>query len=84
VDRVRTEYLEMPGMTLSAIQIQRLCGMETSDCRAVLEALVEAGFLSSTADGIYARATDTSRGRATSARTKFAAIALATSRRRAS
>jgi hypothetical protein len=55
VQRIRAEYLEMPGLTLRPEQVQRLCGVERALCESVLEALVESGFLSRRADGAYAR-----------------------------
>lgn len=55
VQRVRAEYLEMPGLALRCEQIQRLCGVDTAVCESVLKALVESGFLSQRADGAYAR-----------------------------
>jgi len=58
VNRVRAEFLEMPGLRLSAEQIQRLCGIEEHLCVAVLDALVEARFLSANANGTYTRATE--------------------------
>ena len=39
-------------------QVQRLCGVEHGICRAVLDALVEAGVLCVKPDGAYARLTD--------------------------
>ena len=53
VERLRAEYLEMPGMTLKPEQIQRLCGIEPSMCKEALEALVEAKFLRVKSDGSY-------------------------------
>jgi hypothetical protein len=55
VQRIRAEYLEMPGITLRAEQVQRLCGMDSALCESVLAALVESGFLSKRADGAYGR-----------------------------
>lgn len=55
--RIRGEYLEMPGLRLTLEQAQRLCGVERMLCRMVLDALVEAKFLSLTPDGHYARLT---------------------------
>jgi len=55
--RVRAEYLEMPGLRLTAEQVERLCGIERTLCQAVLDSLVEAKFLSVGADGIYGRPT---------------------------
>ncbi len=55
LQRIRAEYLEMPGLSLSSEQVQRLCGMDSALCASVLEALVETGFLSRRSDGAYAR-----------------------------
>ena len=55
LQRIRSEYLEMPGLTLRPEQVQRLCGVDSADCQSVLEALVESGFLSKRSDGAYAR-----------------------------
>jgi hypothetical protein len=57
-ERIRAEYLEMPGMNLTSDQVARLCGMERSACQTVLDALVEAKFLTLTTDGTYVRRTD--------------------------
>ena len=56
--RLRAEYLEMPGLRLRTEQVQRLCGIEPRVCQSVLDALVDAGFLSVTSSGHYARVTD--------------------------
>ncbi len=58
IDRLQAEFLEMPGLRLTAGQIQRLCGIERLRCQAVLDALVDRKFLRSNADGTYMRATD--------------------------
>jgi hypothetical protein len=58
LQRLRSEFLEMPGMRLTAAQTQRLCGIDEGLCMAVLDALVDARFLRRNADGSYARATD--------------------------
>ena len=55
LQRIRSEYLEMPGLTLRPEQVQRLCGVDSADCQSVLEALVESGFLSRRSDGAYGR-----------------------------
>jgi hypothetical protein len=57
-DRIRAEYLEMPGMRLTAPQVQRLSGVDVSVCRLVLEDLVRAHFLSAGHDGSYSRAAE--------------------------
>jgi len=57
-DRVRAEYLEMPGLRLTLPQAQRLCGIEAQVCRQILESLVGERFLVLKPDGTYARVTD--------------------------
>jgi hypothetical protein len=58
LNRLRAEFLEMPGMHLKLEQVQRLCGLERALCQAVVDSLVEARFLCASADGQYARVTD--------------------------
>jgi hypothetical protein len=58
LERVRAEYLEMPGMRLTARQVQRLCGVEAADCLSALDALVARKFLCVNRDGTYARSAD--------------------------
>ena len=58
LNRLRTEFLEMPGMRLKPEQVQLLCGVERRLCQTVLDSLVEAKFLRVSANGQYARATD--------------------------
>jgi response regulator of citrate/malate metabolism len=58
LERLRAEFLEMPGLRLTADQVHRLCGVERMTCRAVLDALVDEKFLCAKADGTYARITD--------------------------
>jgi hypothetical protein len=58
LERLRAEYLEMPGMKLRIEQVQRLCGIEPPMCRLVLDALVKERFLCLKPDGTYVRATE--------------------------
>jgi hypothetical protein len=55
--RLRAEYMEMPGLRLKARQVQRLCGIDQTICQSVLDALVDARFLSVKSDGSYTRVT---------------------------
>ena len=55
VQRVRGEYLEMPGLSLTERQAARLWHLEPEACRALFKALVESGFLRHTPRG-YVRA----------------------------
>ena len=57
-ERLRAEYLEMPGLRLKLPQVQRLCGIEEMVCQIVLDSLVEAKFLCRKSDGCYARLTE--------------------------
>jgi hypothetical protein len=57
-DRIRAEYLEMPGMRLTPEQVRRLSGVEMAVCRRILDDLVRAKFLRARADGSYIRRTD--------------------------
>lgn len=54
--RVRAEYREMPGLSLTAAQAQRLWGVERRTCEAVLAYLIESRFLRRTDRGLFVRA----------------------------
>ena len=58
LQRLRGEFLEMPGLRLTVQQVQRLCGVDPAICQAILDALVEAKFLCIKRDGSYGRLTD--------------------------
>ena len=58
LERIRAEFLEMPGLRLTVGQAERLCGVDRELCKAVLDALVDARFLCVKSDGAYARLTD--------------------------
>jgi hypothetical protein len=60
LQRLRGEFLEMPGLQLTLRQIQRFCGIEEHECKAALDALVRAKFLCLKRDGTYARWSDIS------------------------
>ena len=45
VQRVRGEFMEMPGLRLNLLQAQRLWALDPLRCETVLEALVEGGVL---------------------------------------
>jgi len=45
VDRVRDDFNDMPGLELTVPQAVRLWHIGVDDCRYVLDALVDAGFL---------------------------------------
>ena len=45
VDRARADFTEMPRLELSLAQAGRLWSLGADDCRFVVDALVDAGFL---------------------------------------
>ena len=57
--RIRAEYLEMPGLRLTAAQARCLFGLDAETGDAVLAALVDAKFLSQTHNGMFAIASNT-------------------------
>jgi hypothetical protein len=58
IERLRGEFMEMPGLRLTPAQVQRLCGVDRTLCDAVLETLVAERFLTLKPDGTYTRLTD--------------------------
>jgi hypothetical protein len=58
IARLRGEFMEMPGLRLTIPQAQRLCGLEGTLCKLVLDSLVDAKFLNRDSSGAYARMTD--------------------------
>jgi len=63
LNRIRAEYLEMPGMRLTLKQVERLSGVNGAVCRLVLDDLVRARVLDISHDGKYARHSDMDRSR---------------------
>ena len=58
VGRIRSEFLEMPGLRLTVTQASRLWGLHEDDCRRVIDALIGASFLRWTPSGTVARMVD--------------------------
>ena len=58
LQRVQGEYRDMPGLKLTEAQAQRLLGIDCDTCAVVLTILIERGFLTRTANGLYVRAWD--------------------------
>ena len=55
VQRVRAEFLEMPGLQLTPAQARRLWNLDVEMCRTVIDALVAEAFLRWTRSGAVAR-----------------------------
>jgi hypothetical protein len=54
--RIRNEYLEMPGLSLTLGQAERMWQLRHRECEDLLGALVESGFLTRTSGGAFVRA----------------------------
>lgn len=61
--RIWNEYIEMPGLRLTSEQAQRLWGVDVQTCTALMESLIDLGFLVRRPDGKYARLAEGSAGR---------------------
>ena len=57
-ERVRGEFREMPGLTLTLAQAGRLWSLDPITCADVLSQLVATGFLCKRADGSFCRPSD--------------------------
>jgi hypothetical protein len=55
LQRVQCEFLEMPGLRLTAAQARRLWNLDEAACDLLLRALIDAKFLFATRDGAYMR-----------------------------
>jgi hypothetical protein len=55
LQRIQGEFVEMPGLRLTAAQAQRLWGLDRDVCSRLLRALVDARFLVQTRDGAFVR-----------------------------
>jgi hypothetical protein len=53
--RIRMEYMEMPGLSLTRTQASRLWHLDSSVCEGVLTHLVRESFLAELAGGRFAR-----------------------------
>ena len=60
INRVRSEFNEMPGLQLTLPQAARLWGMDQFACQGIIDALVEASFLRWTPRGTIVRVGPTS------------------------
>ena len=53
--RIRGEFLEMPGLSLTPAQAHRLWALEREVCDRLLTELVTEGFLARSRDGAFLR-----------------------------
>jgi hypothetical protein len=52
---IRAEYLEIPGLSLTAPQAQRMWGLDPDICRTLLDEMVQEKFLRRTHQNCYVR-----------------------------
>lgn len=52
---MRSEYLEMPGLSLTKPQAQRLWGLDSETCETLINEMVSARFLRRTPADCYVR-----------------------------
>ncbi len=58
IERVRGEFIEMPGLQLTRNEVRRFCGIDEALVQHVLDSLVAARFLQINARGCYLRTGD--------------------------
>jgi hypothetical protein len=51
--RIRGEFREMPGLTLTLYQAQRMWNLHRNECERLLDDLVGTGFLTCTPLGVF-------------------------------
>ena len=56
MDLVRAEYFEIPGLSLTRPQVQRLWNLDSHTRDVVLDTLIHEGFLRQTSNGAFVRA----------------------------
>ena len=56
LNRIRGEFIEMPGLRLRVDQAQRLWNLDRHSCELLLRSLVDAKFLLVGTDELYGRA----------------------------
>jgi hypothetical protein len=54
--RIEGEYRDMPGLSVTAPQAERLWGLDTTTCSFVLMTLMQRGILKRTPSGTFVRA----------------------------
>jgi hypothetical protein len=55
VQRIRVEYLDLPGLSLTARQARRLWNLDSDTCQRVLDMMIRDNFLRRTPQAQYVR-----------------------------
>lgn len=53
MERIQSEYRELPGLRLTLPQAQRLWGLDPSNCEEVFRKLTRSNVLARTSDGAF-------------------------------
>ena len=61
LEEIETEYREMPGLSVTEAQAQRLWGLDSTTCKRALDTLVQRGVLCRTRREAYIKAETFSR-----------------------
>ena len=61
LQQIEAEYREMPGLSITCAQAQRLWGLDNRTCKSALDTLVQRGILRRTRRESYVRAETSSR-----------------------
>ena len=56
--RIRSEFLEMPGLRLTPVQAARLWAVDRQTSQRILDGLTMTGFLRKSTEGAYLRASE--------------------------
>jgi sulfite reductase beta subunit-like hemoprotein len=57
IRRIRSEFLEMPGLRLTPVQASRLWDVDRQTSETILQVLAAVGFLFKNREGAYVRTT---------------------------
>lgn len=74
VQRVQSEFREMPGLRLTQPQACRLWGLDRETCGTLLSRLVDSKFLTRTPDGAFVQRDRTQRSAAVDAADLFTRV----------
>jgi hypothetical protein len=74
LQQIEAEYREMPGLSVTEAQAQRLWGLDYTTCRRALDVLVKGGVLRRTRREAYVRAEMFSRRSAVSTAARRASV----------
>jgi hypothetical protein len=57
IELIRTEYAQMPGLSMTSRQVRRVWSLSNEVCQEALNSLTRSGFLTENRDSSYVKAT---------------------------